>query len=68
MKSALYVYLFFISLSLLRVAFHYARWIWPLTEYRSSKNKSMKHKAVFAAICSSIGLRVLYDILKWLVK
>lgn len=68
LSAALYVYVFFISLSLLRVAFHYARWIWPLTEYRSSRNKSLKHKAVFAAICSSMGLRLLYDALKWLVK
>jgi hypothetical protein len=68
LRAALYVYIFFISLSLLRVAFHYARWIWPLTEYRSNINKSLKHKAVFTAICSSIGLRLLYDVLKWLCK
>jgi hypothetical protein len=68
LRAALYVYVFFITLILLRVAFHYARWIWPLTEYRSSKNRSLKHKAVFVAICSSMGLSLLYDVLKWLVK
>jgi len=68
LRAALYVYVFFISLSLLRVAFHYARWIWPLTEYRSSKNKSLKHKTAFVAICSSVGLSLLYDVLKWLLK
>ena len=68
LRAALYVYVFLISLNLLRVAFHYARWIWPLTEFRSSKNKSLKHKAIFATICSSMSLRLLYDVLKWLMK
>jgi hypothetical protein len=68
LRSALYVYIFFVSLNLLRLAFHYARWIWPLTEFRSERSKSLKHKAIFVAICSSIGLSILYDLLKWFIK
>jgi hypothetical protein len=68
LRSALYVYIFLFSLVLLRLAFHYARWIWPLTEYRGPRNKALKHKAVFTTICSGIGLRILYDVLKWFFK
>lgn len=68
LRSAVYVYIFVFSLNLLRVAFHYARWIWPLTEYRSNRSKSMKHKAIFASICTGIGVSILYDLLKWLMK
>jgi len=68
LRAAFYVYIFFFSLTLLRIAFHYARWIWPLTEYKGQSNKALKHKAVFVTICSGIGLKILYDVLKWLIK
>jgi hypothetical protein len=68
LQAALYVYIFLASLILLRVAFHYARWIWPLTEFQSERSTSRKHKAIFGIICSGIGISILYDVLKWLVK
>ncbi len=68
LKAALYFYVFIIALNVLRIAFLYARWIWPLTEYKSEKSKSLKHKALFSLIASGIGLPALYDIIKWLIK
>jgi hypothetical protein len=68
LQAALYIYIFLASLTLLRVAFHYARWIWPLNEFRSERSKSRKHKAFFGIICSGLGVKILYDFLTWLVK
>lgn len=68
LRSALYVYIFMLSLNLLRVAFHYARWIWPLTEFRCSRNRSLKHKAVFFAICTGIASTIICDFIKLLVE
>lgn len=68
LKTAFYVYVFFLVLILLRVAFHYARWIWPLTEYRGARNKALKHKAVLGAVCSGLGIKIIYDLFMWLIK
>jgi hypothetical protein len=66
LKSALYFYVFLIAINLLRVAFHYARWIWPLTEFQSERSKSLKHKAILSLIVSGLGLAAVYDLIKWL--
>jgi hypothetical protein len=65
LKSALYFYVFVIALNLLRIAFHYARWIWPLTEFRSEMSSSIKHKTILSLILSGLGLAALYDFIKW---
>jgi hypothetical protein len=68
LKAALYFYVFLLALNLLRIAFHYARWIWPLTEYKSEKSKALKHKAIFSLLVSGLGFPAIYDIIKWLIK
>ncbi len=68
LKAALYFYVFIIALNLLRIAFQYARWIWPLLEYKSEKSKSLKHKAIFSVLLSGLGIKALYDIIKWLIQ
>lgn len=68
LKSAIYFYVFIIAINLLRVAFHYARWIWPLTEFRSERSKSVRHKAALSVILSGLGLTALYDLIKWLFQ
>ena len=65
LKSALYFYVFLIAINMVRVAFHYARWIWPLTEFRSDMSRSIKHKAILTIIVSGLGLAALYDLIKW---
>ena len=67
LKAALYLYVFVFVLNILRIAFQYARWIWPLTEYKSEKSKSLKHKAVFSLMLSGLGIPAIYDIIKWLI-
>ncbi len=66
-QSAAYVYVFFISLFVFRVLFHYARWVWPLVEYRSPNNKTLKHRLVLGAVSLGIISSVIYDIIKFII-
>ncbi len=68
LMSALYFYVFILALNILRVAFHYARWIWPLTEFKGERSSTTKHKAMFSVLASGLGLPALYDFLKWLIR
>lgn len=68
LKAAAYFYVFIISISLLRVLFHYARWIWPLVEYRSESNRSIKHRATLWMILLGIISSFAYDVAKWIFK
>lgn len=63
-RAALYVYIFLIALVGLRALFHYARWVFPISEYRHTRNRVLRHRAFLGAL--SIGLfgTVLYDVIK----
>lgn len=63
-RAALYVYIFLMALVVLRALFHYARWVFPIAEYRHVRNRALRHRAALAAL--SIGLfgSVLYDLIK----
>jgi len=62
--NASYVYVFLASMVLFRLLFHYARWVWPLVEYQSSKNKSGKHQFVIGAIALGIASALIWDLIK----
>jgi len=66
LKSALYFYVFIVALNVLRIAFHYARWIWPLAEYKSERSRTKRHKWLFSLIISGLLLPAVYDFLKWI--
>ena len=63
-QSAAYVYVFLVSLILFRLLFHYARWVWPLVEYRSSRNTALKHRLSLGAIMLSLISALIYDLFK----
>lgn len=63
-KSALYVYIFFITLHFFHFAFRYARWIWPLVEYKSADDKSSKHRKILGAIILGLVGTIIWDIIK----
>ena len=63
-QSAAYVYVFLASLMLFRLLFHYARWVWPLIEYRSSSNIELKHRIILGAITIGLISKFIYDIIK----
>jgi hypothetical protein len=66
-QGALYVYTFLVALVVVRCLFHYARWIWPLIEFRHPRSKSLSHKAVWSSITLGLLSKLLYDLLKRVV-
>jgi uncharacterized membrane protein YuzA (DUF378 family) len=63
-QSATYVYVFIASLFLFSLLFRYARWVWPLIEYRSSSNIELKHRIILGAITIGLISKFIYDIIK----
>ncbi|RDY57923.1 hypothetical protein [Flagellimonas nanhaiensis] len=63
MESALYVYVFFFSLIVLRILFHYFRWLYPKIQYQTSKDRSLLHRGFFYVIATGIIVTFLYDVL-----
>lgn len=62
--NASYVYVFLASIIIFRVLFHYARWVWPLVEYQSPKNKSGKHQFVIGSIALGLFIAFIWDLIK----
>lgn len=63
-QNTAYTLIFFASLLGLRVLFQYTRWIWPLVEYRSSKNKAIKHRTVWGMIMVSLAGTLIFELFK----
>lgn len=61
-----YVYVFIASLIIFRLLFHYARWVWPLVEHKSPKNKAIKHQIILGAITIGLITTIIADLLKLL--
>jgi len=59
-----YVYVFLASMVFFRLIFHYARWVWPLVEYKSSKNKAIRHQIVLGAIAGGVFTTFIVDLIK----
>ena len=66
LDAALYVYVFLIVLFGFRALFHYARWVFPIVEYRFPQNQSLKHRAILSALFVGFVGTVGYDIGKWI--
>ena len=63
LQSAVFVYVFFLSLFVLRILFHYSRWLYPKIQYKSTKDASIIHRGFFYIIATGIFVTFLYDIL-----
>lgn len=63
-KNISYVYVYFVAIYAFFLLFRYARWIFPLIEYRSLKNKAGKHRVIITAIIIAIVGTAAWDILK----
>lgn len=61
-------YFFFLSLFLLRVLFHYFRWVYPMIEYKSKRDRSAAHQAAVLSITLGILGKVLYDVLQSILR
>ena len=64
LKSAAYVYVFYVLLLLFRILFDYARWIFPIVEYKESTDSAQKHRAILAAIILGVLGNFIYDVFK----
>jgi len=63
-QSAAYVYLFVLVLFGFLRLFHYARWVFPIVEFRSPRNKELAHRVFLGAIILGIISSVIWDICK----
>ncbi len=63
-ETGLYVYAFFLSLSIFRWMFSYARWVFPKIELDSEKSTVGRHRAVWAALCLGVLAAALWDTIK----
>ena len=59
-----YVYVFLGSLVFFRLLFHYARWVWPLIEHKSSTNKAIKHQILLSTIALGTVITFIVDLIK----
>ncbi|WP_430811604.1 MULTISPECIES: hypothetical protein [unclassified Carboxylicivirga] len=66
LSSLSYVYIFFISLMVLRVLFHYSRWLYPKLQFKSNQDLSLIHRGFFYVITTGILGSFLYDIIKYI--
>ena len=70
-QNGAYGFLFFLMLHVFRILFHYARWIFPIVEYRGSKDAARKHRYILWTLVGGglIGVfgNYLYDLLKKLL-
>lgn len=62
--NAAYVYIFFATLILFRMLFHYARWIFPLVEYKHPRNRALKHRITLVTITLGLIAGLIHDVVK----
>lgn len=63
-QNGAYVCLFFLMLNLFKILFDYARWIFPIVEYKSSTNTVRKHRYILGCLVIAVFGNFLYDLLK----
>lgn len=64
LKNVVDVYIFYISLLLFTTIFEYARWIFPIVEYRTPFDNAQKHKTVLVILVLGIAGKLIYDLIK----
>jgi hypothetical protein len=63
LQSAAYLYLALVALVLFRILFHYARWIWPLLEYRHARSRAVRHKAFWIFLVGGVFVNFLWNLI-----
>lgn len=63
-KNMVYFYIFIISIFVLRILFQYLRWTFPLMEYKSNKNKSLKHRIIIVALFLGLLTNFIWEAIK----
>jgi hypothetical protein len=68
LQNALYIYIFFFTLFLLRILFHYSRWLYPKIHFRTKRDLSLVHQGFFYVITTGVLGAFLYDVICWFLK
>ncbi len=63
-QNGVYVCLCFLMLNLFKILFDYARWVFPLVEYKSTMGTARKHRLILGSLIIAIFGNFLYDLLK----
>ena len=63
-QNGAYVCLFFLMLNLFKILFDYARWVFPIVEYKSSTDTVRKHRYILGCLVIAVFGNFLYDLLK----
>ena len=63
-QNGAYVFLFFLMLNLFKMLFDYARWIFPIVEYKGATNTVRKHRYILGCLVIAVFGNFLYDLLK----
>ena len=64
LRAAMYVYIFLMAMVAIRALFHYSRWVFPISEYRHTRSKALRHRAILSALTLGLIGTVLYDVLR----
>jgi len=65
--AAANVYIFLAALFLFRALFHYARWVFPIVEYKHERSRTLMHRAALGTLTLGLIGSVIYDALKALL-
>ncbi len=64
-SSAIYVYVFLLSLNIFRVLFSYSRWVFPKVELEMQRSSSpLRHRSAWLAIMIPLVAALIYDVAK----
>ena len=63
-QNGAYVCLFFLMLNVFKILFDYARWIFPIVEYKSTMDTTRKHRYILGGLVIAILGNFLYDLFK----
>lgn len=63
-QNGAYVFLFFLMLNVFKILFDYARWIFPIVEYKSSTDTVRKHRYILGCLVIAVFGNFLYDLFK----
>ena len=63
-QNGAYVCLFFLMLHIFRALFVYARWVFPIVEYRGSTDTARRHRYILGGLIIAVFGNFLYDLLR----
>ena len=63
-RNGAYVFLFLVSLNFFKALFDYARWTFPILEYKGTTDTARKHRYILGMLALAVFGNFLYDVIK----